>query len=532
MKTSRRHLPIAAAAIPLIAVGALLAIPASSAEHQTRNARAAPSPTPPPEPEDVVKVKTNLVQVDAVVTNDRGEQVTDLKASDFEIVEDGRKRTPEYCSYIVSAGATKAAARDAGPPTADQLGRVFVFLVSNPIIEFGISIAGSNGSAPVSASSSTQAIAVRAAEKTRTLLNWFVDTEMTQGDLAAIADTDVDIGVLSSFTNDRDVLHAAINHVRDNAVSGRSPVIRIFAVNRDASIKPLVKRNFDALQMLENVIGQVVQLPGRKVVVFIARGILFNPDLPYWPAIKERLDRVVTKANQAHIAIYTLNTRDLNPQGGNIGNDGLIHLARETGGRPIYNTNDLRAGFDSVIEENRGYYLLAYNPGGEAEGRPHRLKVKVNRSGLKVLARSEAFATAKFQSASGLHPLESPLTANDIGVTVTPIIVKAGRSARVDISWRIDLTQAEAENTDQGLHRFSLMLSVRVTGPNGKILKHTDQDSSFEVKDTELERARAEGVVSKFQFEAYESGFYRIAVAVVDKNSGKLGRTTRFLRID
>jgi len=100
------------------------------------------------------------------------------------------------------------------------------------------------------------------------------------------------------------------------------------------------------------------------------------------------------------------------------------------------------------------------------------------------------------------------------------------------MSWRIDLTKAEAEGTDQGVHRFSLMLSVRVTGPNGKILKHTDQDSSFEIKDADLERARRDGVVSKFQFEADEPGFYRIAVAVVDKNSGKLGRTTRFVRIE
>ena len=532
MKTSRRQLSSAAATILLIALGSLFPFSRSSAGQQPRGAQAAPSPTPPPETGDVIKVKTNLVQVDAVVTNDRGQQVTDLTASDFEIIEEGRKRTPEYCSYIVSAAATKAEDRSVGPPTADQLGRVFVFLVSNPIIEFGYSFSGANGGAPRSGTSSTQAVAVRAAEKTRTLLNWFVDSQMTQGDLAAIADTDVDIGVLSSFTNDRDVLHAAINHVRDNAVSGRSPVIRITVVNADASLKPLVKRNFDALQMLENVIGQVVQLPGRKVVVFIARGILFNPDLPYAPAIKERLDRVITKANQARIAVYTLHTRDLNPQGGNIGNDGLIHLARETGGRPIYNTNDLRAGFDSVIEENRGYYLLAYNPGAEAEGRPHRLKVKVNRPGLNVLARSEAFAPTRFQSDSGLHPLESPLTAKEIGVTVTPTIIKAGLTSRVDMSWRIDLAQAETESTDQAVQRFSLMLSVRVTGPNGKILKHTDQDSSFEVKDADLERARHEGVVSKFHFEANEPGFYRIAVAVVDKNSGKLGRTTRFVRIE
>ena len=43
------------------------------------------------EPQDVVRISTNLVQVDAVVTKD-GKQVTDLKLEDFEIREDGRVR--------------------------------------------------------------------------------------------------------------------------------------------------------------------------------------------------------------------------------------------------------------------------------------------------------------------------------------------------------------------------------------------------------------------------------------------------------
>ena len=53
----------------------------------------APSPAPqrtPPaaDDQDVVRITTNLVQVDAVVTKD-GKQVTDLSAEDFDLFEDG-----------------------------------------------------------------------------------------------------------------------------------------------------------------------------------------------------------------------------------------------------------------------------------------------------------------------------------------------------------------------------------------------------------------------------------------------------------
>ena len=54
------------------------------------------TPAPPPQKpsddqDEVVKINTNLVQVDAVVTKD-GKPVTDLTADDFELYEDGKKQ--------------------------------------------------------------------------------------------------------------------------------------------------------------------------------------------------------------------------------------------------------------------------------------------------------------------------------------------------------------------------------------------------------------------------------------------------------
>src|SRR5437016_6395323 len=49
--------------------------------------------------QDVVRITTNLVQVDAVVTKD-GKQVTDLKGEDFQLFEDGKPQTITEFSYI------------------------------------------------------------------------------------------------------------------------------------------------------------------------------------------------------------------------------------------------------------------------------------------------------------------------------------------------------------------------------------------------------------------------------------------------
>ncbi|MEO8043145.1 MAG: hypothetical protein ABI646_11075, partial [Acidobacteriota bacterium] len=55
--------------------------------------------------EDVVKITSKLVQVDVVVTDKDGNQVTGLKASDFTILQDGKPQTVSGFSYIPMGGS-------------------------------------------------------------------------------------------------------------------------------------------------------------------------------------------------------------------------------------------------------------------------------------------------------------------------------------------------------------------------------------------------------------------------------------------
>src|SRR5271156_4821628 len=66
----------------------------------------------------------------------------------------------------------------------------------------------------------------------------------------------------------------------------------------------------------------------------------------------------------------------------------LYALATGTGGFPILNTNDLMSGLEKIAREQSEYYLLGYAPGESPAGSCHALKVKVERSGTNVRARS------------------------------------------------------------------------------------------------------------------------------------------------
>jgi hypothetical protein len=150
--------------LPLILMGCLTALGGqqdSSADHKAtqgeetsvQNSTDAKKRSRPPKDEDVVRISVTLVQVDAVVTDRQGKPVTDLKSSDFEIFEDGRKQHITNFSFVGTtadpsiAGSSTAAASappnpeprpkgplPPGPPTRlrpDQVRRTIALVVDD-----------------------------------------------------------------------------------------------------------------------------------------------------------------------------------------------------------------------------------------------------------------------------------------------------------------------------------------------------------------------------------------------------------------
>ena len=78
-----------------------------------------------------IRITVNLVQVDAVVTDSKGRQVTDLKASDFELLQDGKPLT-----LLQAAADLRFRQTSAGPESYVSVDRARMYqLLANP--EFG-----------------------------------------------------------------------------------------------------------------------------------------------------------------------------------------------------------------------------------------------------------------------------------------------------------------------------------------------------------------------------------------------------------
>src|SRR5215213_4577457 len=171
----------------------------------------APRPTPAAQQQqqqqgadddEVVRITTNLVQVDAVVTDKNGKLVTDLKPEEVEIFEDGRPQKVTNFSFVSTAEAAPAEAprstpADKNAPPAppvrlrpEQVRRTVALVVD----DLGLSF------------ESTYYV--------KEALKKFVDKQLQPGDLVAIIRTAGGMGALQQFTTDRRQLYVAIDRVK------------------------------------------------------------------------------------------------------------------------------------------------------------------------------------------------------------------------------------------------------------------------------------------------------------------------------
>jgi len=533
--------------VALLIAGAIF-IPATSAQQQPpRQAPKKPEPQQPAEQDTVIKINTNLVQVDAVVKDAEGRIVTDLKAEDFEIVENKRVHPVEYCSYlplVTDRPAPTAAALD-GRIAKHELGRAIVFLVSNPIIDL-VSSVSTPGGGIRSGSYSTVSRAALDANTVSRFLNKFIETQMGPRDLVSILNAERDLGVLSRFSNNRELLLAASDEIQHQAE--KAPHIRVMVTNDGLAGKPLARQNVSTLDMLSDAIEQTRDLPGRKVIVLISRGMLFSPYLNGAEEVRERIYKLTAQANQARIAIYALNPRGV---GGSLQTQSLLAITEETGGKTIDNTNDISIGFSEILKENQGYYLLGYDPGEDKAAALHKIKVRVKRPGWKVQSRAVAYSTSNASASAASTAadntnnasatpepmnlavaLNTPFAVREVGLELTPIFLSPdGKQSTILSFLNIDPAGIATETQADGAQSFKLELGIKVTGPDGKLIKQEAKGYSFNVSAANFDKAKQRGLPYTFTLAAPQPGYYQINTAVRDTRSGHIGNASRIVHV-
>ena len=347
-------------------------------------------------PDAPFRVTVNLVQVDAVVTDGSGRHVTDLKLSDFEVLQDGRPQRLTNCAYI-RTGPAKVAAPATGPAPgplpAARLARERVQRTIAVVVD-DLGLYHQN------------LLPIRLA------LRKFIDEQMQPGDMVAILRTGNNIGALQQFTSDKAKLYSAIERVQWYWLSRTG-------LNPDSLSKPTAGEaaggtELDTIRRLTFVASGLRQLPGRKSIVLFAE----TDVIPLMPrglaatdptmAITRALDQFIDMASRASVAVYTIDARGI-PSGANdAAQESMRLLSRSTGGLFFGDlSTDLSVPLGKVLEDQQGYYLLGYSPDAYTfdpkTGRRffHKITVRVKRPGLSVRSHAGFFGTQDEEKNAG-----------------------------------------------------------------------------------------------------------------------------------
>ena len=538
-----------------------------------------PQPQSPTKTEvdDVVKISTNLVQVDAVVTKD-GKQVRDLKAEDFEIYEDGRKQLISSFAYISNVATSAAAVHsEAGgppvsskPPEANAPRRVIALVVD----DLGLS--------------------VPSVESVRKQLRKFIEEDLAPNDLVAIIRTGGTMGALQQFTSDRRMIDKALGQVKWNVCSRIGTTVF-------TAIDPLRNRNpqeagacgntsvnsiYETMRSLRFIVDAMGEIPGRKSLVFFSDSLpreeqdfasTFAPGdeqigVPSNISVDNRnfgsmLYKIAEKAIRSSVVIYSVDTSGLqytgltaadslstitSPNSNNAINaamrqranqqiqrrEGAELIAQETGGFLIQNSNSF--DLNRIAEDQTGYYLLGYRPSDETFNRKfHHIKARVKKSGLTLRTRygfmgvseDEVKATTKSPTDKAAVALISPFGAQEVTLDLNAFFTSDKIGSFVRSIIYLNARDLLFEETPDGWHDAKIQLRGIIFGNNGGVIHQQTFDRKISLRGETYERALRDGLMMQFDMPVKRPGDYQVRVAALDVTSSKVGAAGMFVQV-
>ena len=321
----------------------------------------------------VIRTETRVVLVDTIVTDKQGAWVHGLTAKDFRLWEDNKEQKIQSVSLEQGAAEKNA--------TASRPRYLVLFF------------------APMEAEDRIVA---------RQAVSRFIDANAEENRRMAVVSYNGGLRIGQNFTDDAGRLKAAVNSTLSAEVTT--------GITDSAA--------FDTIRALASLAKNLGVLEGRKTIVLV------NGGLSQSSIQRAELRGAIEDCNKSDVAVYPIDVRPLSsrqgsssiaaasegaasrpmidvmgrrvrgPQGlpadsdAGVPDDGtanqqvLFRLAGGTGGFVIPNAGELQGGLEKIGEEQSEYYVLSYTPAESKEGSCHTLRVKVDRGGTTVRARS------------------------------------------------------------------------------------------------------------------------------------------------
>ena len=503
----------------------------------------------------VFTISVDLVQLDVTATDSDGRHVMDLKPEDFVILQDGKpreitsfslirvKEPGEYRTKYKPATLDKNAPATPAPTPVDfkpeQLRRVVALVVD----DLGISFPGMT--------------------YVRDSIQKWVENEMQPEDLVALIRTSKGVGTLQQFTSSKEMIKDAASHLyynlagrvgpdtcQDNTVQLEENLLGNLGEipsggehRRQLTLASLGSVQY-ALEGLKN-------LPGRKNLILFTEDLWTYYDQGGDTTVADKLRDLIKDANQASVVMNTIDSRGLvsemqcSMDDLLYAQDGMVQLAKGTGGRFEEGRNDIDGALFEVVHEGDSYYLLGYQPDEQLvaemqSGKPkyHSIKVEVIRPGVHLRTRSDFLGTPESPQEPRTHAervdhaLYTPFAEDDLAVRLTALFsrTRIGQSM-INALVHFDADGLSFTEDTEGWKTANVELVAALFDVDGQQLEFTAKNLALKVKGNGMQEMMENGVVARMSVPVKNPGMYQMRVVLSDKENGKMGTASYYVEV-
>jgi VWFA-related protein len=440
-----------------------------------------------------LKINTRLVVVDVVAQDSKGQAVTDLKESEFKILEDGNKQQITAFSFHhpMPTEQLEPAPVALGPGVIRNLPKFPSNKVLNVILLDGLNsnlleqaYVRSEMIAFLEKIPSGQPIAIYALGKKLQLLQDFT-TDLTELKRIVRAFKGERSHDLSNAAGTPDTPMTLTGWGEQTATATFRAQIEAFAQNDSSDQLDIrVQHTMAALNSLARMLAGY---PGRKNLIWISESIPMNifaesgkivgqmsssrqTNLPPDPTAKTfvdssernyaaQIDLLANRLTDAQVAVYPIDARGLvNSPFFNVANNiggraamgglagksegsleeelfaahiGMKEIAEKTGGKAFYNRNDIDGALSNSIEDGSTYYVLGYYPESKKwNGEFRKIRVTTVRAGVKLRHRFGYFAVDR-DAYMKSHPRERDMAFSEALSADSPVATELQFQATV-----------------------------------------------------------------------------------------------------
>lgn len=539
-----------------------------------------------------LRIKTELLQLRAVVTDKQGKVIEGLKADEFELLENNRPQKIEFFSSETIRAISKEPSGAAGvkAPTATSLTppakptRTIALFVDNVHLTSD------------------------SLDRTKQTLRRFVNEQMTENDLVCIVTAAGSVGIVNQFSQDRQLLLRAIEkltlwRINDNDTL-LSPYLaaRVEMNNREAielgtmilvaenrantgmnakileselrakSSIIMMEANYKRKVMLDTLKAlteRLAELPGQKLLFHFSDGFSLTGIGASYDS--DALTPTISRAVRAGIVFYTFGTQGLTVQmlpASHVGivegarkttssvpsiqsylsasnsdqKIGMTTLALDTGGKPFFETNDINGRITQALEENRVYYTLSYYPEDfNNPNKARKLAVRVKGHPEYEVRTQRSYVPAELlraeKDSANLTPRQrlaramiSPLPVNALGLSVAAdYFEREGDANQVLLQTYIESDKLDYQQQDGG-YDFNLEVATAIYDGAGKLINGWSDEIKGGFKAERFEAAKNAGF-RQFKWLSLKPGLYQVRVGIMEAKTERLGTAMAWVEV-